>query len=196
MLWDETNPHAFLISLGASHLPLFQTSLLGRYQLTEFRDDLTTPLLLLRKSVPGLIIIDCPRLNGDILSACEEIMASQPVPVLIFAEDGGESDVQRAMRVGVGACVIDGLQTRRIVPILTIAIERFRIDREVRAQLNEAKESLAARKVIERAKGVLMEQRGMSEADAYQLLRQTAMRQSKTIRDVAESILTVTGLLD
>ena len=99
------------------------------------------------------------------------------------------------MDAGVSAYVVDGLKKDRIKPILDTAISRFKAVERLRRELEEARSELAERKIIERAKGILMRQRGIGEPEAYALLRRTAMNQNRRIADVAESLVMAADLL-
>jgi response regulator NasT len=100
-----------------------------------------------------------------------------------------------ALNAGVSAYVVDGLQMDRIKPVLQTAIARFKMMRQFHFELNAAKQALEDRKTIDRAKGILMRQRGMSEDDAYKLLRTTAMSQNRKVIDVAQALVTAADLL-
>ena len=101
-----------------------------------------------------------------------------------------------AVDAGVSAYIVDGLKKERVSAIIEMTISRFRATEKLRAELDEAKSALRDRKVIDRAKGYLMKSKNLNEADAYKLLRQTAMRQSRKIADVAEGLLSAIDLLD
>ncbi|TGV17852.1 ANTAR domain-containing protein, partial [Mesorhizobium sp. M4B.F.Ca.ET.143.01.1.1] len=96
---------------------------------------------------------------------------------------------------GVSAYVVDGLKKERIKPILDMAISRFNAFSRMARELEEARSELENRKVIDRAKGILMKSRGLSEEAAYSLLRKTAMNQNRKIADIAQSLVTAAGLL-
>ena len=100
-----------------------------------------------------------------------------------------------ALDAGVSAYVVDGLRSDRVKPVLEMAIARFHAFSRLTAELEATKAALAERKILDRAKGLLMKRRGLSEADAYALLRKTAMDQGKRLVDVAGALLTATDLL-
>jgi response regulator NasT len=115
--------------------------------------------------------------------------------VALFVDQTDENLTQAALNAGVSAYVVDGLQMDRIKPVLQTAIARFKMMRQFHFELNAAKQALEDRKTIDRAKGILMRQRGMSEDDAYKLLRTTAMRQNRKVIDVAQALVTAADLL-
>lgn len=95
----------------------------------------------------------------------------------------------------MSAYVVDGLRKERVKPILDMAISRFNAFSRLAHELEEARSELEGRKLVDRAKGILMKSRGLSEADAYTLLRKTAMNQNRRIADIAQSLITAAGLL-
>ncbi len=99
------------------------------------------------------------------------------------------------MDAGVSAYVVDGLKKERVKSILDMAVSRFNAFSRLQRELAEAKSALEERKVVERAKGILMKMRGLSEEDAFALLRQTAMNEKKKMSEIAQSVVTAAGLL-
>jgi response regulator NasT len=127
----------------------------------------------------------------------ELTVASGPMerPVAMFVSGAAGGLAKTAVEAGVSAYVVDGLQAERIKPVIDTAIARFQVLRQMRTELEETRRALEERKVIDRAKGVLMKARGVSEVEAYALLRTTAMNQNRRIADVAEALVTASGLL-
>ena len=103
--------------------------------------------------------------------------------------------VQASVDAGVSAYIVDGLKKERIKPILDLCISRFNAFSKLQDELDRAKSALEDRKVIDRAKGILMKLKGLTEDEAYVLLRSTAMREKKKIGEIAQSILTASELL-
>lgn len=144
---------------------------------------------------PDVIVIDCRTPDRDTLENVRTVARENPKPIVMFVENGDGFLAREAIRAGVSAYIVDGLTEARVRPVLEVAVERFRMMNELRQELEKSKADLAARKVIEKAKGILMTQRGMNENDAYAALRNMAMRQGKTLKDVAENVISVTDLL-
>ena len=142
-----------------------------------------------------LVILDCETVEPELLEAVEWLQSVSPCPLLIFTASGTAETAQSALRAGASACVIDGCLSHRILPIAAVAMERFRQTHAIQTELSKARASLAARKIIDRAKGILMSGRGMSEAEAYEFLRKTAMKQSKKMHEVAEHVLSLSEIL-
>ena len=109
--------------------------------------------------------------------------------MVVFTEDGSRLPMQRALRAGVSAYVVAGLHTDRLAPVLQVAIARFEQDSALRAQLDKANQQLASRKVVERAKGVLMQQAGIDEDEAYRRLRRLAMDRGKRLPEIAQGVI-------
>lgn len=144
---------------------------------------------------PDVIIIDCDAPDRDTIENLRTVARENPKPIVMFVEDGDGTLAREAIRAGVSAYIVDGLNETRVRPVLEIAIERFKLVNELRQELEKSKADLAARKVIEKAKGILMTQRGLSENDAYSAMRSMAMKQGKPLKEVAENIISVADLL-
>ena len=144
---------------------------------------------------PDIVLIDVDNPTRDMLE--ELTLASGPLerPVAMFVSNAAGALAQAAIEAGVSAYVVDGLSPARIKPVMDIAIARFRMLRQMRSELAETRRALEERKVIDRAKGLLMKARGIDEDAAYALLRKTAMNQGRRVADVAEAVVTASGLL-
>jgi response regulator NasT len=108
--------------------------------------------------------------------------------VVVFSEDDSDGPMQQALRAGVSAYVIAGLQPQRLAPVLKVAIARFDQERQLRAQLQDAELKLGERKLIDRAKGLLMDEIGLTEEQAYAHLRKLAMDRGQRLVDVAPQV--------
>ena len=144
---------------------------------------------------PDVIIIDMESPDRDTLEHMRGISRDQPKPIVMFAEQGDSDTIAQAVQAGVSAYIVDGLNAKRIKPIMDVAIARFREFQALREELAQAKSSLAERKDIERAKGILMNQRGWSEDEAYQALRKLAMDKNLRLAEVARNIIAVADLI-
>ena len=113
----------------------------------------------------------------------------------MFVDQSDEAMTQAAIAAGLSAYVVNGLQKDRIKPVLETAIARFRMLSKMQSELDAAKQALSDRKTIDRAKGLLMRARGISEDEAYTLLRKTAMGQGRKVIDVATALVTAAELL-
>lgn len=144
---------------------------------------------------PDLVLIDLANPSRDVLE--ELTLASGPLdrPVAMFVDQSDEGLTRAAIAAGVSAYVVDGLRPERIKPILDAAIARFHMFQRMRSELAATKAALEERKVIDRAKGLLMRARGIGEDEAYALLRKAAMDQGRKLADVAQALVTAAALL-
>jgi response regulator NasT len=144
---------------------------------------------------PDVVLIDLESPSRDILE--ELASASGPLerPVAMFVDRSDDGLTQAAVEAGVSAYVVDGMQAHRIRPVLDAAISRFSVFKRMRTELETTKRALEERKVIDRAKGILMKSKGLSEEEAYAMLRKTAMDRGRRVSDVAEALVTAAGLL-
>src|SRR5271170_2698871 len=144
-----------------------------------------------RALAPDIIIVDMALPDRDTLEYMAMITRDQPKPIVMFADASDETMIGRAVKAGVSAYVVDGVEPQRVKPILDVAIAQFREFQALRDELAQTKTTLAGRKVIDRAKGLLMAERGLSEDQAYRELRKLAMDRGMRLTDVAENLLAV-----
>lgn len=166
----------------------------GNFKVTVVED----PIGLARKLTalePDVVLIALDNPGRDMLEELTAASAPTKRPVAMFVDKADTGMMKAAINAGVSAYVVDGLRQDRIKPILEVAIARFHSFARLRAELSATKAALFERKTIDRAKGILMKARGLSEDDAYGLLRKTAMDQGKRLADVAEGLVTAAGLL-
>ena len=155
-------------------------------------DDL---LQRVREVDPEVVIIDTEAPGRDTLESLQSVQSAAPRPIVMFTQDDNGETIARATRAGVSAYVADGISGKRVRPILDAAIERFQQFRSLALELEKTRAQLAERKVVDKAKGLLMQQRGMSEEEAYKALRNLAMSSNKRLVDVAESVVAAARLL-
>ncbi len=144
---------------------------------------------------PDVIVIDLENPNRDMLENMFQLSRAVKRPIAMFVDRADTASIEAAVDAGVSAYIVDGLRKERVKPILQMAISRFNAFSRMARELEEARGELEGRKQIERAKGILMKSRGMSEEDAYALLRKTAMNQNRKLADVALSLVTAADLL-
>jgi response regulator NasT len=149
----------------------------------------------LERLAPDVVLMDLGTPSRDTLEEMLLVSRALARPIAMFVDESDEAMIGAAIDAGVSAYVVDGLRKDRVKPILELAVRRFSAFSGLRAELEEARTALADRKTIERAKITLMESRNMSEADAYALIRSTAMNQGRRIVDVADAIVTAASLL-
>ena len=154
---------------------------------------------LLRKIVdvdPDVIFIDLENPNRDVLEQMFQVSRSVRRPVAMFVDKSDRAMIEAAVDAGVSAYIVDGLKKERVRPILDMTISRFNAFNRLQDELENTKRELRDRKVVDRAKGILMKRRGLSEEEAYTLLRKTAMRNETRVADIARSVVTAAALLD
>ena len=153
---------------------------------------------LLRQIVdadPDVIFIDLESPNRDVLEQMFQVSRSVHRPVAMFVDQSDKASIEAAIDAGVSAYVVNGMRKERVKPILDMAISRFNAFHRLREELDRTKKALEDRKLIDKAKGILMKSRGVSEEEAHALLRTTAMNESRRIADVAQSLITAAKLL-
>lgn len=147
------------------------------------------------ESNPDLVLVDMASPSRDMLE--EMALASGPLerPVAMFVDRSDGSLTKAAIEAGISAYVVDGLKPSRIGSILDAAVTRFHMMHRMRVELETTRRALEERKLIDRAKGLIMKARGIDEDAAYALLRKTAMDQGRRVADVAQALVTAAGLL-
>jgi two-component system, response regulator / RNA-binding antiterminator len=144
---------------------------------------------------PDVIIIDTESPSRDVLEQVCVVTRNDPRPVVMFTADAENESIQAALGAGVAAYVVDGVDRERLHSILQVAMARFEMMRDLRNQLAQAQLKLGERKLVERAKGLIMKSRGVSEEEAYRLLRKLAMDRGARLIDVARQVIEVADLL-
>ncbi len=148
-----------------------------------------------RETAPDVIIVDIESPSRDTIESMRQINAEQPRPIVMFVDQSDEGNIQRAMQAGVSAYIIDGLDPKRVKQILDVAIARFREFQALRDELKKTKETLADRKLVDRAKAILMRERGLTEEGAHAALQRLAMDRQQRLGEVAETLIAFAGVL-
>jgi response regulator NasT len=144
---------------------------------------------------PDIILIDLENPSRDVLEQMFQVSRAVRRPVAMFVDQSDAASIQASVDAGISAYIVDGLKKERIKPILDLCVSRFNAFAKLQAELERTKSALEDRKVIDRAKGILMKLKGLTEDEAYVLLRSTAMREKKKIGEIAQSILTASEML-
>lgn len=147
------------------------------------------------ESRADVVLVDLTSPSRDALEQVAAASGSMERPVAMFVDRSDAETTRAAIEAGVSAYVVDGLRRERIRPIVEMAISRFHAFARLRAELAATKEALAERKTIDRAKGLLMKARGLSEDEAYALMRKTAMEKGRKLGDIARALLDAAELL-
>lgn len=144
---------------------------------------------------PDIIVIDLENPSRDILEQMFQVSRAVRRPIAMFVDQSDAASIRASVDAGVSAYIVDGLKKERIKPILDLCVSRFNAFAKLQDELDRTKSALEERKVIDRAKGILMKLKGLTEEEAYVLMRSTAMREKKKIGEIAQSILTASELL-
>lgn len=149
----------------------------------------------IERMAPDVVLMDLGSPSRDTLEEMLTVSRALARPIAMFVDQSDEVMIGAAIDAGVSAYVVDGLRKERVKPVVELAIRRFNAFARMQSELQDAKTALAERKTIDRAKAILMNTRNLSEADAYALLRSTAMNQNRRIVEVAEALITASSLL-
>jgi len=159
---------------------------------------LAAPIELLRaveQVRPDVIIIDTDSPSRDVLEHVVIISRDEPRPIVMFSSDDAPDTIRDAVRAGVSAYVVDGLDAARVKSIVEVAVARFGEYQRLREELADANQKLEERKLVERAKGILMKARGMDEDEAFQALRRMAMDRGKRLGEIAQQLIDMADFL-
>ena len=144
---------------------------------------------------PDVVVIASDSPDRDTLDSLRDANSGNQRAVVMFVDRSEPGLAEQAVRAGVAAYIVDGLTPARVRPILDVAMSRFALTQQLRGDLAKAKADLESRKTVERAKGLLMKERGLDEDGAYRLLRKLAMDRGKPIGSVAADLLAFAGVL-
>ncbi|API60914.1 two-component system response regulator [Tardibacter chloracetimidivorans] len=183
---DETKARAAVIEAGLREAGLSDIHILSE------RQGLVSRLAALAADV---VLIDLSNPSRDVLEEYFTVSRALARPVAMFVDQSIPGDIEAAIDAGVSAYVVDGFRKERIKPVLDLAVSRFNAFARLQNELNEARNALADRKAIDKAKALLMRRRGIDEPAAYALLRKAAMNQGRRIGEVAAALIAAEELL-
>jgi response regulator NasT len=143
---------------------------------------------------PDVILIDLENPSRDVLEQMFQVSRIVKRPVAMFVDQADSASIQASVDAGVSAYIVDGLKKERIKSILDLCISRFNAFSRLQSELEQTRSALEERKVIDRAKGILMKAKNLSEEQAYALLRKTAMNENRKIAEIAQSVVTAAEL--
>jgi len=185
-----------LIDDGAHRVRLVAEALIQQgHQVVGVLDEATRIHTAVQELQPDVVIVDAESPGRDTLEHLALMHERAPRPVVMLADDAASQTIRAALRAGVSAYGVPELQPERLAAVLAVAQERFAQDRSLREELNAAQLELATRKQIERAKGLLMQEQGLSEDAAYKRLRKLAMDRGETLASVAQRVIAAAELL-
>jgi response regulator NasT len=146
-------------------------------------------------SKPGAVIVFVKHHKRQLFDQLAKLEQIHPCPVIVFSQKSSEEFARESVKAGISAYVVDGFSPERLKPIVEVAVARFEKTRDLKIRLARTKEKLSDRKIIDRAKGFLIEQKGMTEDEAYQTLRRMAMNKNMRIGEMAKNIVSVAEML-
>jgi response regulator NasT len=185
-----------LIGDGARHVDLIRDELKRQgHEVVGLVNSATLIHDCVLRLTPDVVIVDSESPTRDTLENLAVLSSTSPRPVVVFSEDPAQDTMRRALTAGVSAYVIDGLKPERLTPVLQVAIARFEQEHELRAQLAQAQSQVSDRKLIERAKSLLMRDSSMSEDQAHKHLRRLAMDRGLRLAEVAQRVIDAHSLL-
>ncbi|WP_119304129.1 ANTAR domain-containing response regulator [Dongia deserti] len=152
-------------------------------------------LALLRTAQPDVLIVDLDLPDRDTIEQLRVATRERPRPIVMFVDQSDNSMMHAAIEAGVSAYVVDGLSVNRVRPVLDVAIARFKAFDALRRERDAARSQLAERKIVDRAKGILMRAKGITEEEAYDRMRRTAMNEQRKMSEIAQSIVTAAEML-
>jgi response regulator NasT len=144
---------------------------------------------------PDVVLIDLENPNRSALEQMFQVSRAVKKPVAIFVEQSDRASIEAAVEAGVSAYIVGALRKERVQNVLDLCISRFNAFARLQDELERARSALDERKVIDRAKGVLMKVKSLTEEEAYTLLRKTAMQQNRKIAEVSQSVIAAADLL-
>src|ERR1700755_2212768 len=144
---------------------------------------------------PDVILIDLENPSRDVLEQMFQVSRAVRRPIAMFVDQSDSASIQASVDAGVSAYIVDGLKRERIKSIIDLCISRFNAFPQLQDDLDRTRSQLEDRKLIDRAKGILMKRKGFTEEEAYVLLRSTAMREKKKMSEIAQSIITASEML-
>ena len=186
LIIDENHIRASIIEDGLREAGHLQVAVLH---------DVNQVARTIQATSPDVIVIDLENPQRDTLEHFFSLSRAIQRPIAMFVDRSDSAMIEKAVEAGVSAYVVDGLKKERVKPILDMAISRFNAFSRLTQELAQVRSELEDRKIIDQAKGILMKTRGLSEVDAYALLRSAAMNKNRRLVDVAQSLVTAADLL-
>lgn len=165
----------------------------GFTQVTRI-EEMTNLLARIYAIDPDVIIIDLENPSRDVLEQMFQVSRIVKRPIAMFVDQSDAASIQASVDAGVSAYIVGGLVKDRVKNILDLCISRFNAFARLQSELEQAKTALEDRKVIDRAKGILMKAKGLTEEEAYALLRKTAMNEKKKMAEIAQSVITASEM--
>jgi len=192
----ESQPRVLIVDQNLARATILEEGLreAGYRDLVVVRDMQNLMRRILDEQ-PDVILIDLENPNRDVLEQMFQVSRVVQKPVAMFVDTADRHTIEAAIDAGVSAYVVDGLRKERVQAIVEMSVSRFRAFEKLRVELDETRRQLADRKLVDRARGILMKQRALSEEEAYEAMRKAAMDNNLRLAEVAQSVITAAGLL-
>jgi response regulator NasT len=165
------------------------------YEVMLARPDAPTLPEAVAQQRPDTVMIGCSHLEPRLVEEIAEVQKVTPIPVVLFSEDNETDKIRAAVAAGVNAYIVVGVNANRVRSSIDLAFAQFEETQGLRSELYEATAALVERKLVERAKGIVMKTRSMNEEDAYRFMRKTAMDRNMRISDLAKTLIEAAELL-
>lgn len=176
--------------------PLRRALIENNYEIVEQTTESTRIYEHVIRNSPDVIMISMNTPDQNTLKELSKLKEQHPLPVIVFAEKDNPNMIQQVIKAGVNAFIVDDIQIQRLPSIVNIAIARFNEQKTIEQELSSVKNKLADRKILERAKGLLMAQKNMSEEQAYNSIRKMAMDKGQPMTSIAENLIDAFKLLN
>ncbi|HKN47172.1 MAG TPA: ANTAR domain-containing protein [Candidatus Polarisedimenticolia bacterium] len=173
---------AILDDHGPSRSDLAAAVVAAGGTVAETAEDASAAVGVVGRARPDVAIFAVGLRDGDGIDAAAAVMAAEPCPIVLFTSRRGDALIERARRAGVMGYLLKPLRAEELPPVLDLAIACF-------AEIRDLRQRLEARKLIERAKGLLMTRQGLSEEEAFRVLRRTAMNRRRSMAEVAQAVI-------
>ena len=186
LIVDESSERAEVLRLGLER---------AKHEVAAVLSSALDLLRAVERFAPDIIIVDTDSPSRDVIEHLVLLGRDRPRPIVMFANDAHSETIREAVRAGVTAYIVDGLDVERVKPIIDVALARFDSFEQLRGELAEANLKLSERKLVDRAKGLLMKARGVSEDEAYAQLRKLAMHRGQRLGEIARNVIDAAELL-
>ncbi|MCF7971601.1 MAG: ANTAR domain-containing protein [Methylococcaceae bacterium] len=173
--------------------PLIKMAGYGTFYLDQLPADISSISNVIK---PDILLINSPNFSSTTLALIKNINENYPLPIVVFSDAVDKDSIARAVQAGVCAYIVDGYINKPLKTIIEIATARFTEQHKLRIELEQSKSKLQGRKLIDRAKGILMNLRHLSEDEAYHTLRKLAMERNTTMEEMAKNVIAMAELLD
>ena len=165
------------------------------FQAVTLRSDSLDINKITNEIMPQIIVINSEKVTHPIIEFVQQLNQTYARPIILFSEDPDTQSVNKVIKAGISAYIVSGLESKRIKSIIDIAAARFKEQQQLKTELKKTRSKLEERKLIDRAKGILIKTRGFSEDEAYHTLRKLAMERNIALGEMAKNVIAMAELL-